>query len=358
MKFIPRDHKIARLWVDACSSSLSIEKQEAASMYANLCGFKTWDAIIKAIGKAKPSPVDEDCGSDVVAERKAFYQEVLVNVFTMNPLYATYLVDTLSPSSGKVPKRFSFDHESMHDELREGVMPLMPPGMTMETLRDGMESFIEMLADKIPSLEGIDTTNLMERMRISGPIDPADYYNFCSTMGWEIIEESYAEEYEHGKPLFCLNSSFGDVLVYANSLSKVPGDHDDEMAEHLHELVLDDARQGTDFPAVILFAGKFMTKDYRGKKFTCGGSLYKDGEWYDFLVNRDMDTVDKLFEAAEADVDLNNPDERYADDKNIAIGSFLAVSYGLSSLKEVFSHRIMTVGSPSGWGAVMLGEKR
>ena len=358
MKFIPRDHKIARLWVEACAASLSIEKQEAAAMYANLCGFKTWESVVQAIGSQKPSMVDEDCNPDIVAERKDFYRDILVDIFTMNPSYAEYMTENLSPSSGKMPKKFSFAHESMHDGLRDGSMSLFPPGMDMRMLQEGMQDFIEMLADTVPELAGMDTSNFVDRMRISAPIDPADYYNFCADMGWDIIEETYAEEYEHCKPLFCMNSSFGDVFVYANSLSKIPMDNADEMAEHLKEMVLADAKESTDFPAIILFAGKFMTRDYRGKQFTCGGCLYKDGEWYDFLLNQDMDTVEKVFEAAESDIDLNNPGLEFEDKNSRALVSFLAYTYGKDSYKEVLDHEIMTVGSPSGWGAVMLGKKK
>lgn len=358
MKFVPRDHKIARLWVEACTASLSIDKQETAAMYANLCGFRTWESIVQAIGNQRPSLVDEDCNQDIVSERKDFYRDILVDIYTMNPSYADYLVDHLSPSSGKIPKKFSFDHESMHDDLSEGTINLLPPGMDMQTLQAGMQDFIEMLAETVPELAGIDTSNFMERMRISAPVDPADYYNFCASMGWEIIEDTYAEEYENCKPMFCMNASFGDVFVYANSLSKIPMDNDDEMAEHLKAMVLADAKESTDFPAIVLFAGKFMTKDYRGKTFTCGGCLYKDGEWYDFLLNKEMDTVDKLFEAAESDIDLNNPAAEYEDSGNFALVCFLAYTNEINSYQEVFDHEIMTVGSPSGWGSVLLGGKK
>lgn len=358
MKFIPRDHKIARLWVESCTASLSIEKQEAAAMFANLCGFRTWESVVQVIGNQIPTIVDEDCNPDIVSERKNFYREILVSVFAMNPTYADYLVENLSPSSGKTPKKFSFDHDSMHDDLKEGVMSLIPPGMDFRALQEGMQDFIEMLAETVPSLAGMDTRNFVDRMRISSPIDPADYYNFCSSMGWEIIEDTYAEDYEHCKHLFCMNASFGDVYVYANSLSKIPMDNDDEMAEHLKAQVLEDAKESTDFPAIILFAGKFMARDYRGKSFTCGGCLYKDGEWYDFLLNQGMDTVDKLFEAAEADIDLNNPSLEFEDKNNYALVSFLAYTNEKGTYQEVFEHQIMTVGSPSGWGTVLLGDKK
>lgn len=358
MKFIPRDHKMARLWVECCSSSLSIEKAEAASIYANLCGFRTWDAIVQGIGSARPSIVDEDVDADTFAERKDFYMSVLVEVQAMNPYHASYLLDNLSPSSGKVPRRFSFDHLTMHDAPDENILNLFPPGMDMRAIEEGMQDFIEMLAKVNPAMAGVDTSNFMERMRISGEVSPADYCNFCVNMGWDIITDTYAEEYEHFKPMLCLNSSMGDVFVYANSLTKTPMDDNDEMADYVQEMVLKDAKESTDFPNIILFSGKFMSKDYKGNKFTCAGSLYSGGEWYDFLINRDMDTVEKLFEAAEADIDLNNPPECYADEGSATIGIFLALSNGLKSVDQVFDHKILKSGSASGWGALMLGDRK
>lgn len=350
MKFIPRDHKMARLWVEACAAGLRIDKQVAAAMYANLCGFKTWDLIVKAIGSQKPSIVDEDCDEDTLTERKDFYFNILDEVFTLPGNHIDYLVEKMSPSSGKIPKRFQLEHS----RSRGSMGGIFQADIDLETIHEGMQGILKMLAKQIPGLADIDPEDLMDHMRVSRPVEPATYYNFCENMGWDIIEESYDEDFEPCKPIFCLRASFGDVFVYASSLSKIPTDHEDELAEKLKEDVLKDAKESTDFPAVILFAGNFMSLHHNDKKFTCGGCLYKDGEWYDFLVNKNMDTVDKLFEAAESDVDLSNPDVEYADVGAFAILTFLCVANNVSTPQELGDRRVMATGPKQGWGTVVV----
>lgn len=354
MKFIPRDHKMARLWVEACAAGLRVDKQVAAAMYANLCGFKTWDLIVKAIGSQKPSIVDEECDEETVAERKEFYFDVLEGVFSLPEDHIDYLVEEMSPSSGKVPKRFQLEHEPKHSRSRGAMSGMFSTEFDLETINEGMQGILKMLAKQIPGLADIDPDELMDHMRVSRPVEPAAYYNFCDNMGWDIIDDTYDEEFEPCKPMFCLSASFGDVFVYASSLSKIPTDNDDELAEKLKMDVLMDAKQITDFPAVILFAGNFMTLHHNDKKFTCGGCLYKDGEWYDFLVNKNMDTVDKLFEAAESDVDLNDPDVKYADVGAFAILTFLCVANDVSTPQELGERRVMATGPKQGWGTVVV----
>lgn len=72
MKFIPKQTKNARLWVEAVTKSLKIDKAEVAGMYANLCGYPTWPQLISAVNCTQPSQSDEECSSDIVQTRKAF----------------------------------------------------------------------------------------------------------------------------------------------------------------------------------------------------------------------------------------------------------------------------------------------
>lgn len=326
-------------------------------MYACLCGFKTWESVIQAISTQKPSKVDEECEEELLMDRKAFYRQILDEVFDISPPYVEHMVDHLSPSSGKIPKKFVLERESLFDGLRSGLTDLLPPGMDMKMLQEGMRDFVAFLEERMPEMAGMDPASFKEKLRALRPVDPADYFNFCDSFGWDIIEESYNEDYEHCKPMFCLNSSHGDVLVYANSLSKLPTNNDDEVADQLKAAVLADAREGSDFPVVLLFAGRFMAMDHQGKGFTCGGCLYKDGEWYDFLLNHEMTTVDKLIEAAEADIDLSAPDPAYEDMGGVALVTFLAATSGLPSLEDVIKHEILIDGTPAGWGTVMLGKR-
>lgn len=361
MKFIPYDHKTARLWVEACADSLSIDKLEAASMYANLCGFRTWDLLMQTIGTGRPSPTDEQVDDETMAARKDFYLSVLVEMFTMNQFHASYLLDTISPSSSKYPRKFSFDHLSMHDAPPDSLMHLFPADIDSRAqakrLNEGLESIFEMIAENHPEFAEVDTSNFMERMRISIPIDPRAYRNFCEKMGWEVLDGTYSEDYEVGLPSFSLRSGIGDVLVYANSLTQTPMDSDDEMAEHLRQMVLSDAMEYSDSPNIMLMSGKFLTKEYKGRHYTHGGSLFRQGEWFDFLLHRGMTKVEDVFEVAASDIDFNNPDEALHDKTDGALNLFLVEIHHLDSFEALSKHKKMKAGSPSGWYTTVLVGK-
>lgn len=357
MKVIPSDHKKARLWVEACSASLAIDKAESAAMFANMCGFKTWEAIIKVIGAQAPSSLDESLTSEQLADRRAGYIEVLVEMFGMNPHYASHLVTNLSPSSEKLPRKIAIDSASMHDPLKDSQTPLFPPGME-SMLEEGMEAFVEMMKQSHPELANVDMTNFAERMRISKPVNPGLYFDFCQNHGWAVIEESYEEEYVFGEPSFSIDSSFGPIPVYANSIVQMPYDTDDEMAEHVREVVLEDASDLDDDPTVILFWGLPLSREVRGVYFTCPGSLYHDGEWHDILLNAEMTSVEDMIKKVVAGIDYNNPDKIFEDKHNQSLKTFLALQVGATNSHELSKFEIMSIGGASGWSSPLIGNKK
>ena len=64
-------------------------------MYANLCGFRTWDEIAQVIG-TQPSPFDESLEKEILESRRATYTGVLVEIFGLrtNLNWTTYVVLT------------------------------------------------------------------------------------------------------------------------------------------------------------------------------------------------------------------------------------------------------------------------
>lgn len=357
MKIIPESHKKARLWVEACAASLDVEKAVAAAMYANICGFGSWNSIVQIIGTQQPSPLDETLNSEQLSERRSGYIEILVSVFDMNPSYASYLVSHLSPTSGKHPKKIAFNAQSMHGSEDDAGIPLIPPGME-SMMEEGMEAFLAMMKENHPEFADFDTTNFAERLRISKPLNPGLYYDFCKNLGWDLDESSYEEDYVFGEASFSINSPKGKVLVYANSIVQTPYDTEDEMANHVRTTVVEDAYDFSDDPRLILFWGQPMTKKVKDLSFTCLGSIYVNGSWSDMLLNTEMRNVDTMLEMVSKGIDFNNPDPIFADKHNLAARIFLALSIGAQSLEELNEYEIMQFGSPSGWNSPMVSEKR
>lgn len=356
MKIIPADHQRAGLWVDACAESLRVDRAEAAGMYANLCGFRTWDEIAQAIGTQRPSPFDESLEKEILESRRATYTGVLVEIFGLNPFHASYLVRNLSPSSQKLPRKISFDSSEMHDPDKEGRIQLIPPGME-DFMEEGMEAFLEMMKQTDPEFAKIDTTNFAERMRISKPLNPGLYWDYCANHGWEPIEETYEEDYVFGEPSFSLKSKDGQIPVYANSIVQLPYDADDEMANHVREVVLSDAMESDDDPTLILFWGSPITKKIDGIYFTCPGSLYTQGDWHDILLNTEMTSVDLMIEKVSAGIDYNNPDKAFEDKRCESVKTFLALQVGAKNSEKLRKFEIMSIGSASGWSTPIIGPK-
>lgn len=356
MKIIPADHQRAVLWIDACVDSLGVDRAEAAGMYANLCGFRTWDEIAQAIGTQRPSPFDESLDKEILESRRANYTGVLVGIFGLNPFHASYLVRNLSPSSQRLPRKISFDSSEMHDPDKEGRIPLIPPGME-DMMEEGMEAFLETVKQNSPELAKIDTTNFAERMRISKPINPRLYWDYCVNHGWEPIEETYEEEYVFGEASFYLKSKQGQIPVYANSIVQLPYDADDEMANHVRDVVLSDAMELDDEPTLILFWGSPISKKVNGLYFTCPGSLFTQGNWHDILLNADMTSVDLMIEKVSAGIDYNNPDKSFEDKWRQSMQKFLSLQVGAKNSEELSKFEIMSMGSASGWSIPIIGQK-
>lgn len=356
MKIIPTDHQRAGLWVDACVASLRVERAEAAGMYANLCGFRTWDEIAQVIGTQRPSPFDESLEKEILESRRATYTGVLVEIFGLNPYHASYLARNLSPSSEKLPRKISFDSSEMHDPDKEGRIHLIPPGME-GLVEEGMEAFLDMMKKSNPEFAKIDTTNFAERMRISKPLNPGLYWDYCANHGWEPIEDTFEEEYVFGEPSFSLQSNNGQIPVYANSIVHLPYDADDDMANHVREVVLSDAMDLDDDPTLILFWGSPITKKVDGLYFTCPGSLYTQGDWHDILLNKEMTSVDLMIEKVTAGIDYNNPDKSFEDKRCESVKTFLALQVGAQNSQQLSKFEIMTIGSASGWSTPIIGPK-
>jgi hypothetical protein len=348
MKIILAAHDRAMLWIDACSQSLAIDKAESAAMLANMCGFRTWDELMSVVGTQAPTPLDELLEPEVLASRRSRYIEVLVDIFGMNPHHASYLASTLSPTSQKTPRTISFDSATMHDPLRDGLIPLIPPGME-SMMEEGVEAFLQMMKDSNPQMADFDTSNFFERMRISKPINPRVFYDFCAEQGWDMIESSYRADCIFGQSSFSLISNLGPIPVYINSIAQIPYDSDDEMAEHVRAVVLEDACELNDDPTLILFWGLPLFREVNGKRYTCPGSLHHKGDWHDILITPEMRRVEAMIEKVTKGIDYNNPDPSFEDIKNKSFRTFIALRLGLETVDELDAIQVPSTGSASGW---------
>lgn len=359
-QFIATDHKLSRLWVEACGKSLGIERAEAAAMYANLCGFRTWDAVTSAIGNRPPSVPDEQLEVPELMARRDSYIAVMVEVFALNPSMAIHLAANLSPSSAKVPKAISIDRSTLHSPPEEDGLSLYVPGFDDPRVADAM---LKDLLVGAPGLEGISLDNLTDRLRISHAVEPAVFWDFYSDMGLDLIEDTYVEDYEYGAPSFFMPcspeiSESEEVPVFLTSLAYTPLDHHDQMADEVRRVMLESAKAITGADTLLLCWGHLQQKEIGGKRFTYAGQIHHKGTWRDLLLNRSLDSFDKLLHAATALKDINEPGPEFQDKGSECTIRFFMVQTQCESSAEFFEkYTVNSIGNPSGWSLGMIGSK-
>lgn len=359
-QFIATEHKLARLWVDACGKSLGIERAEAAAMYANLCGFRTWDAVTSAIGHRQPSVPDEQLEVPELLARRESYIALMVDVFAINPSMAVHLAANLSPSSARVPKAISIDRSTLHSPPEDDGLSLYMPGFDDPRVADAM---LKDLLGDAPGLEGVNLDNLTDRLRISHPIDPAVYWNFYSDMGFDLIDDTYVEDYVYGAPSFFMPcspeiSESERVPVFLTSLAYTPLDHQDDMANEVRRVMLESTKAITGADTLFLCWGHLQHKEIGGKRFTYAGQIHHKGAWRDLLLNRSLDSFDKLLHSATALQDINDPGLEFQDKgSECEIRFFMAQTQCESSAEFFQKYTVNGLGNPSGWSLGMIGSK-
>lgn len=359
-QFIATEHKLARLWVDACGKSLGIERAEAAAMYANMCGFRTWDAVTSAIGSRQASVPDEQLEVPELMARRERYIDLMVDVFAINPSMAVHLAANLSPSSARVPKPISIDRSTLHSPSEDDGLSLYMPGIDDPRVADAMLK--DLLAD-VPGLEGVNLDNITNRLRISHPIDPAVYWNFYTDMGFDLIDDTYVEDYVYGEPSFFMPCSHEiseseRVPVFLTSLTYTPLDHQDDMADEVRRLMLESTKAITGTDTLFLCWGHMQHKEIGGKLFTYVGQIHHKGAWHDLLLNRSLDSFDKLLHSATALQDINDPGLEFQDKgSECEIRFFMAQTQCESSAELFQKYTVTEIGNPSGWALGMIGSQ-
>lgn len=353
MRFVPENQKIAILWVNVVSSSLGIDKAEAAAMFANLCGFPSWEILMSNIGSIEPSQYDEHCSVDIVQTRLAFYVDVLVSVFGMHQDFAQYLVDHASPSSKTKPKKFSISRDQLYEpgdpssvNFRE--MARMAGLDSEDKMHEAMEEFAKMaLGDDVP--EDFSFDDFADRLRVSKPVEPSDYYNLATSLDWDTIEDTYNEEYVYGEESFWLTDDRGiDIPVYLTSLVRTPLDTSDDMANEVMSIVAEHSLQECGSNRALLFWGSPVMKQVSDCWFVHYGVYLKNGEWREFLLNEST-TIEGLFKQNFEDIDC--PDSIYEDKHRQLAIAFQKMLSGIEQGKPI---KAAEIGTLSGWNQLML----
>lgn len=353
MPYVAPSTKHARLWVDAVSKSLKMDKSTVAQMYARLCEFKSWDRAVEAIGRGEASFTDENISKDVMLTRRQLYAEVLIGEFGMNESMAEYIAEIASPSSAIKPRRFSIDQASLFkpkDDQGTNLRDMFKAfGMdTEEDINKGIEEYARAnLADSLPDDFNFD--NFAERMRISKPLDPGAWYDLLDTMGWDLVDESFQSDYSYGEESFIAIKDDQEVPVFITSLSRTPYDVDDNMANEVMAIVEERVWDEFDSEEAVLFWGQPTVKKIDGKDYTHFGMYYTEGQWHEFLINR-YTSITGLFRQHHEVESIDSPPESLCDEgMALAIAAIEITNH----LHESPRMSLRTLTTRSGWNFML-----
>lgn len=333
MKYIPQSLEVASRWVDVCWRSLGIDRDEVASMYANMCGFSNWDMLIATMLVENPSKTDESISQSDLLRRQEFYRDVLVDTFFMSPVLAKYLIQVASPSSSKVVCDFSAEFNKIFGGISGGLY------ISGDTLNQYAKGILE---KKLGS--DFDFNAFASQLRVHSDIYPGHWYNLVASLGWSIKTDSYKEKYEIGKPSMWLEYKEGSTPVYIVSLTKLPLEKSDDMANCIMQMVKDDVLSAG-CNSAILFWGSMVSKNIKGRWFTHPGVILKNSEWKDFLINRHIGSLDCVYEMVDH-LDISCPDAILEDYQMELNRGFGCSKLDADCAKMV---RFDILSNPSGW---------
>jgi hypothetical protein len=357
-QFIISSIKRAIEWTEAYAQSAGVPTEKAAGVLANICGFLSWDAMIIAMQKTRPSICDEQLGKKAVKKRHSEFRGRLVAAHDIDPGHARYIISHLPPSTEKSFRVFSLDKSGMHQRPSPNLLD-------MEMLReltgfDGSEHLEEMVkqlfGDSLP--EGFDDADLEDRVRLAGGTDPAKWFNILKGLGWGVLDDhTYCEDAEFGKPSMLIKDEVhGLVPVYLCASGRTPYDYHDNAANAAMAASLKHFKSCDNFGNTAYLLWKMPLRKIINGKHYCqlGMLLYKDS-WKEVLVNRYCDSLAKTYRLNE---DLISVDAEPIDlvDEHDAV--FMGINRHLSGMDEPGAPKdgwkVMEMGSASGWNSTII----
>jgi hypothetical protein len=339
MKYIPQSLEVASQWVDVCQLCMGIDHSEVASMYANMCGFGSWDLMATHMIVERPSLTDEEIKEEEMDIRHCFYREVLVDTFFMNPCFADYLIAMVSPSSGKPCVPFSVDRARIFTRSSSGLH------ISGRHMGRAINAYAEQVLG--PKLgKSFDFSNFSDRLRVHSGVFPGYWYNLMDSLGWDIQGHTYAEEYVFGRPSVFVSSKNNDSIpIYIVSLSRIPLEGSDQMANAVLDCLESDFTSRLMLDKAIVFWGSMLSKRVEGRWFTHPGMVYQSGVWKEFLINQHVKSIDMAFDMVRV-MDINDPHPLFEDFQMELNRGFSYMKMDVDCPTKVEFNQLT---NPSGW---------
>lgn len=350
--------KHAKLSANALSESLKIKPNAAREYLAQALEYETWDRYVEAINKNKPEEIDANLSPDIANHRLGLFAQNLEDIFDIHQVVASNLAATINPFSGGKPKPYRIDIEDDEDDSDSLNMHDL---FEMGGGEEGMLDFIHKMAEDVPELESLkhitDVKDFQNKLRISHPIEPADYYNaLANVTTWNIDDTFYEEDYSYLDASFHLVSPFDDVSypVYLVSLCASPGDTNDKVFEQIKEVIGNYKGRG-----LILFKGPIFKK-LNDDTFVVIGTFFNGKSWsWTLLTDDDPETQSKEILADNYDLESPIPNSKFSVKErdnfpNHVVYQFIAQGGGDQTTDTIkIPNEFVTVGGVGGWSSML-----
>ncbi len=353
MKFTPKQNKKARLLGQALSRSLDIDTATANDAVAQMYGHSRWDTLCKAIQKSPASMWDEEVSSEVVQAREEIQIERLSQCLQLDHYATRMLVQHLRPTSKAKSQPYRVDRSRPGpSDLPASDFSAITEAFEVGANQQGSAVMAGLLQQALTgagedSVDGLDSGNLEDRMRIARPIDPGAFFDILQGLGWPLDESSFEQRYVYGEPSFFAESQIGHVPVYLTSLAMTPDDSDDRMANEVMDLIEEDNYKNMQTERFILMWGQPQVRVVDGHCYSYWGRLWQQGQWRDFLINGDMTSADRLFDMNPLGQSINRPNKAQSDPQHELAKGVVIFMQGLQQQRERV--KMAAIKTASGW---------
>lgn len=293
-------------WVDAFASASGLPSSDCTRILAEMVGFRTTSDLfnevlnferheahldedeVEELYNERDTLQDDEADDDDVTARFAHYRKVLTHHGFSDDFYNLFRKN-LSPTSESCPQGFSID-PSLIFSSGYNKEPFFPDEAIDEVDEEDPDFDPRLLFEHILS----DGPSMMDRMRLSRPVNPIGWQKMLIHLGFEIKPVESPRE----APWFPRFYAFKDAVrhpVFVAGPAKAPYDTEDEQAKEIRDGIRDlNALSPADVP-MLFWSAPLMVGDDNAPYW---GEIRVDGRWHELFMSESVCRVDSILEVS------------------------------------------------------------
>jgi hypothetical protein len=241
---------------------------QSQRLTAIVLGYASWAELLKHIGTASPSPLDEDVDAATWEARRDAQATRLQRDRSLSREIAEAIIDMWRPSMGPA----AYNSEFADDDEIEGDFDL-------------------------------------DDLRLARPADVNFGIDICNGLKWPILSAGYEPEFGMASVHTYGRNPNKPVPIFVSPLAYVPGDDEDVQAAEQRRMVASFMRPFAGAPGACIIYQFPMTSG----EFVFIGAVLRNGKWLDMPWSSALTSIDTLFEWADKGWNLHERRPETAD---------------------------------------------